>query len=91
MNHSSKRSLLLTIVLLLLIGCGGGEAGVASGPPAVVDGESRSVEHAMGVTEVPVDPQRVVVLDTGELDSALALGVVPVGAVSIFADGKLPD
>ncbi|MFP5070888.1 ABC transporter substrate-binding protein [Pseudonocardia nantongensis] len=39
----------------------------------------------MGTAEVPQDPQRVVVLDTGELDSALALGVTPVGTV--HADG----
>ena len=45
--------------------------------------QTRQVEHAMGMTEVPVEPQRVVVLDTGELDDALALGVKPVGAVRI--------
>ncbi|RZU30561.1 ABC transporter substrate-binding protein [Blastococcus saxobsidens] len=42
----------------------------------------RTVEHAMGSTEIPAEPERVVVLDTGELDSALALGVTPVGAVT---------
>jgi iron complex transport system substrate-binding protein len=36
----------------------------------------------MGATEIPEQPERVVVLDTGELDSALALGVTPVGAVT---------
>jgi iron complex transport system substrate-binding protein len=41
----------------------------------------RTVEHAMGITEIPDRPDRVVVLDTGELDSAIALGVTPVGAV----------
>lgn len=41
----------------------------------------RTVEHAMGETEIPEQPERIVVLDTGELDSAVALGVVPVGAV----------
>jgi iron complex transport system substrate-binding protein len=51
---------------------------------------TRVVEHAMGSTDVPANPQRVVVLDTGELDSALALGVMPVGAVSAFPDGRLP-
>lgn len=54
-------------------------------------GETRTVTHAMGTTEVPANPQRVVVLDTGELDSALALGVKPVGAVSAFPDGELPS
>lgn len=42
----------------------------------------------MGTAEVPTAPQRVVVLDTGELDSVLALGVKPVGAVTAFADGE---
>jgi iron complex transport system substrate-binding protein len=36
----------------------------------------------MGETEIPARPERVVVLDTGELDSALSLGVEPVGAVT---------
>ena len=35
----------------------------------------RSVSHFMGNTCVPDDPQRVVVLDTGELDSVLTLGL----------------
>ena len=45
-------------------------------------GPTRSVPHAMGTAQVGVDAQRVVVLDTGELDSVLALGVTPVGTVS---------
>ncbi|MFR9723737.1 ABC transporter substrate-binding protein [Streptomyces sp. MS19] len=39
-----------------------------------------TVDTAMGEVEVPADPQRVVVLDTGELDTTLALGITPVGA-----------
>jgi iron complex transport system substrate-binding protein len=41
----------------------------------------RTVRHAMGETTILSPPRRVVVLDTGELDAAIALGVVPVGAV----------
>lgn len=41
----------------------------------------RTVRHAMGTTTIPSAPTRVVVLDTGELDATIALGVVPVGAV----------
>jgi iron complex transport system substrate-binding protein len=40
--------------------------------------ECRVVKHAMGETCVPINPQRVVVLDN--LDSVLALGIKPVGA-----------
>ncbi|MGY1719196.1 ABC transporter substrate-binding protein [Blastococcus sp. SYSU DS0552] len=46
----------------------------------------RTVEHAMGSTEIPEEPERVVVLDTGELDSVLSLGVTPVGAVTTAVD-----
>ena len=41
----------------------------------------RTIEHAMGTTEIPERPERVVVLDTGELDFTIALGATPVGAV----------
>lgn len=47
---------------------------------AVCDEGFRPVEHAMGTTCVTVDPQRIVVLDTGEIDNALALGAAVVGA-----------
>ena len=40
----------------------------------------RLFAHAMGETCIPETPQRVVVLDTGELDNALALGAPIVGA-----------
>lgn len=54
-------------------------------------GGEHVVKHAMGETTVPANPQRVVVLDTGELDSALALGVKPVGAVSATQGGSFPS
>jgi iron complex transport system substrate-binding protein len=44
--------------------------------------QAREVEHAMGVTEVPDDPQRVVVLTNEGTEALLALGVTPVGAAN---------
>lgn len=41
---------------------------------------ARSVEHARGTAEIPESPQRVVVLEPVALDTAVALGVTPVGA-----------
>lgn len=49
----------------------------------------RLIQHAMGETCVPQSVKRLVVLDTGELDSALALGIKPVGAVQ--AVGGFPS
>lgn len=75
------RRLLLSAVLALSAVTAAACAPQAADPAA--DGATRSVEHAMGTAEVPADPERVVVLDTGELDDTLALGVTPVGAVRI--------
>jgi len=58
-----------------------GLAGCASDPaPGGSTTATRPVTHAMGTTNVPVHPRRVVVLDTDKIDTALSLGVVPVGA-----------
>lgn len=38
----------------------------------------RTLTHARGATTIPASPTRVAVLDSGELDSVLALGVTPV-------------
>lgn len=51
----------------------------------------RSITHAMGTTDVPASPQRVIVLDDGHLNTALAVGVTPVGAALAFADGEFPS
>jgi iron complex transport system substrate-binding protein len=69
---------------LTLTACGGTAASEdGAGASATADTAfPRTVQHAMGETEIPERPERVVVLDTGELDAALSLGVPPVGAVT---------
>jgi iron complex transport system substrate-binding protein len=42
---------------------------------------ARDITHAMGVTDVPDHPQRVVVLTNEGTEALLAIGVQPVGAV----------
>jgi iron complex transport system substrate-binding protein len=53
------------------------------------EGETRTIEHAMGSSEIPAEPQRVVVLDTDKIDTALSLGVTPVGA-AVASEADLP-
>lgn len=70
--------------------------GACAGPGGQDDQEStapagRVIVHAMGTSTVPADPERVVVLDTQELDVALSLGVVPVGATRTAVDEELPS
>ena len=69
-------------------GCGNDDgAGPAAQSKAA---QARNVEHAMGTARIAGTPERVVVLDTGELDSAVALGVKPVGAVEPIAGAGFP-
>ncbi|WP_020573548.1 ABC transporter substrate-binding protein [Actinopolymorpha alba] len=70
-----RLGLMLAAAALGLAACAGTPEGQPSSAP-----KTRTIEHAMGSTEVPVNPRRVVVLDTDKLDTALTLGVVPVGA-----------
>jgi iron complex transport system substrate-binding protein len=42
----------------------------------------RTITHARGTTRLERKPERVVVLDTGEIDAVLALGIVPVGSAT---------
>src|SRR3546814_5080714 len=44
----------------------------------------------MGSTEVPAEPERVVVLDSSFLDASLALGVTPVAATEAIAGSGMP-
>lgn len=80
-SHFSRRAIVLlaaaTSAVLMLSGC--------SPESAVEDtaGEGAStheVTHARGITEVSSDPQRVVTLEPLELDTAVALGLTPLGA-----------
>ncbi|WP_330229207.1 ABC transporter substrate-binding protein [Nocardia sp. NBC_00508] len=53
---------------------------------------TRSVAHAAGVSEVPADPQRIVVLTTSALDAVCALGLWErvVGTVTIEGPSPQP-
>lgn len=80
----------LVSVMLAPAACGGADSGDGSGGSGA-SGEARTVEHAMGEAEIEGTPKRVVVLDTGELDSAMSLGVTPVGAVEAVEGLGLPS
>jgi iron complex transport system substrate-binding protein len=58
---------------------------------APVEASTRTIVHAMGETEVPANPVRVVTLDMGELDAALLVGIKPVGSVTALSDGVFPS
>lgn len=78
---------------LVLAACSGGDepdSGNAGGEEG--NGESiRTLNTVMGPVDIPVNPERVVVLDTAELDSVLTLGVTPVGAVRADVESGFLD
>ncbi len=81
-----------TLAVMALSACGSA-AGDTEETAAQESGsaETRSVDHVMGTTEVPTDPQRVVTLDSPHLDTALSLDVTPVGSVQSDVATGFPE
>ncbi|WP_033220766.1 ABC transporter substrate-binding protein [Kitasatospora phosalacinea] len=98
----SRRAALAGLGAALLAGCG--PHVLPAGPPVPGSGEDTeqpatpspsprpdvTVPGAGGPVTVPGGAVRVVVLDTAELDSAMTLGITPVGAAKAPLDAALP-
>jgi iron complex transport system substrate-binding protein len=67
-----------------------GEEGDGTDVAGEDGGDAVTVSHALGTTEVPCTPERVVTLGQGQTDTALALGVAPVGVVEPWTDDWYP-
>jgi iron complex transport system substrate-binding protein len=78
----------LVAAALVLSACGTGTTPPGGAAPA--PGQTRVVKHAMGETQVPVNPQRVVVLDLDKLDTMFSLGMKPVGTAQAGQNTKIP-
>lgn len=72
----------LALAFALVAGCGSSDD-TAGGPAPSAPGYPRTVEHAMGTTEIPGPPQRIAALDSSFVDAALALEV-PVAAYTRY-------
>ena len=80
------------VVAFALTGCTAtpSSSSGASETPSTADTGTHLVEHARGETEVPNDVQRVVVLEPVQLDTTVALGVIPVGAAVLNEAAGVP-
>ncbi|GAA1608891.1 ABC transporter substrate-binding protein [Actinoplanes couchii] len=74
----------VVLAAVFLAGCSTPESSTSA------DGATRTVEHARGTAQVPDAPQRVVVLEPLELDTAVAVGITPVGAAVASNTSGLP-
>jgi len=93
-GRNTAMSLLAATGLALSAACGAaGPAADDIDAPAESADFPRTVVHAMGETEIPAKPDRVVVLDSGELDDVTMLGIEPVGAVAphLKTEGGFPE
>lgn len=52
---------------------------------------AREITHAMGITEVPDSPQRIVILTNEGTEALLAVGIKPVGAVQSWVGNPWYD
>ncbi|RGE19776.1 iron-siderophore ABC transporter substrate-binding protein [Leucobacter sp. wl10] len=86
MKFSLPTVSLALAAMLLLNGC----AAVPSGDAPSAESATRTVQTVFGDKEVPVDPQRIVIVRTNALDTALALGIEPVGTTYWGGGSGLP-
>jgi iron complex transport system substrate-binding protein len=57
-----------------------------SGPAETSDAFPVTVEHALGSTEIPAPPERIVTVGLTEQDTVLALGLTPVGVTDWYGE-----
>lgn len=88
----------LGALLMILVTACQGSAGETTGPdaggqpPSNDDGFPRTVEHAMGTTEIPKKPLRVVALDQSFVDATVSLETEVIGYTTYRGiKEKLPD
>ncbi|TDU91849.1 iron complex transport system substrate-binding protein [Kribbella voronezhensis] len=83
---------LIVAVALALTGCGGSEKKEDPAQASANAGFPRTIEHAMGKTEIPAKPKRVVALDASFVDATMILHTQVVGFTDYRTiNGKLPD
>lgn len=88
LDDLTRREFLIGAGLVALApACGNDEESDGDGSSS---GQTRTVEHALGTTEVPKDPQRVVSLDPTTTETLLALGITPVGSVT-YVDSPISE
>jgi iron complex transport system substrate-binding protein len=88
----TRLTALFAAAALALTACGGSSDDAAPAAADSSEGFPRTVEHAMGKTEIPTKPKRVVALDASFVDATLILDTPVLGYTDYRSiNGKLPD
>jgi len=75
----------IPLVLCLVVACNSGSSSVNTLDSQLQSSNCQVIEHAMGKSCVPLNPQRVITIDSFSLENVLALGTKPVG-VTVSSD-----
>jgi iron complex transport system substrate-binding protein len=86
-NRLGQWLLVTGLISLLSIACGESLSSNSSNREPTASSSTQLVNHALGETNVPTEPQRVVVLhDTIILDPVIAVGVKPIAATTYASE-----
>lgn len=73
---------LITLILCLVSACGSHSSPSSISNSQLQTSDCQVIEHAMGETCVPKNPQRVVTIDPFSLENVLAFGIQPIGVAA---------
>lgn len=73
---------LITLILCLVSACGNNSSPSSISNSQLQTSDCQVIEHAMGETCVPKNPQRVVTIDPFSLENVLAFGIQPIGVAA---------
>ena len=99
-TYGVKLFVLVTMIMLILAGCGQQTDTSKSDAAATtntkkesqpVQSEEYTVKHAMGETKIKGTPKKVVVLTNEGTEAVLSMGIKPIGAVKSFTLGDRYD
>jgi len=99
MSFPFRRIAVVSLALLAFVVPAAAQEAVHTAPRALeglgsdaADGVfPRTVRHVLGETVIESEPQRVAIISTGQFDSALAVGVVPVASTRGAGQADLVD
>ena len=88
-NRQRRFILLMLATTLVASACGSNTTQTNNQSETSASQTMKRVKHALGETEVPVNPTRIVVLDLLTVEAIMSLGVQPIAAPKIVIDNLL--
>lgn len=88
-NRQRRFLLLMLATTLVASACGSNTAQTNNQSETSASKTMKRVKHALGETEVPVNPTKIVVMDLLTVEAVMSLGVQPIAASKMVIDNLL--